>query len=547
MYSDKQNIAILTDLLVRHGVTRSVLCPGSRNSPISHNLFTHPDITCYALTDERSAGFFAIGTILAERTPCAMCVTSGTALLNLAPALAEAYHQHLPLVVISADRAAADIGQQKGQTIEQAGALSRFTNLSVNLLEPHTEADARYCNRLVNEALLALRERGGGPVHINVPISLPLFELTLEELPAQRVINAARFSADAEEIRQQVLEPLAQAQRPMIVIGQMSQNVCELVDMPALRQRYVVLYEALAGDNPPAFDALLEKFDDASSQQPFFPDFVLYMGGTLVSNRIRKFLGRCDASTPFVEVTLDDCPHDTFGHLTLVAHADPAQVLQLLASQNPQKNLSFVGRWNEALERVHSELVAARPAFHKQAETAAVRLLEETLDECDIACVRHYGNSSAIRFANNYCRHYVHCLRGVNGIEGSLSASVGTAAVFSRSIEFPKNVFCVIGDLSFFYDQNALWNSHLSGNLRILLLNNGGGEIFKTLKGLQQSPALHHAIDGSHSTSAEGICRQCGVEYMAAYGSEELHKGITRLIHEPSERPLLLEVKSSHA
>ena len=178
MYSDKKNILQLVALLEAHGITKVVLCPGSRNAPIVHTLSTHPGFTCYAMTDERSAGYFAIGLALNGGHPAAVCCTSGTALLNLHPAVAEAYYQNIPLVVISADRPAAWIGQMAGQTLPQPGVFQTLVKKSVNLPEIHTEEDEWYCNRLVNEALLETKHHGKGPVHINVPVSEPLFHVT---------------------------------------------------------------------------------------------------------------------------------------------------------------------------------------------------------------------------------------------------------------------------------------------------------------------------------------------------------------------------------
>ena len=135
MYCNKENVNILTALLVAHGVRHAVCCPGSRNAPIVHNLTECPDIRCYPVTDERSAGFYALGMSQALAQPVAVCVTSGTALLNLAPAVAEAYSQQRPLVVISADRPPQWIDQLDGQTLPQPDALGRFVRKSVSLPE----------------------------------------------------------------------------------------------------------------------------------------------------------------------------------------------------------------------------------------------------------------------------------------------------------------------------------------------------------------------------------------------------------------------------
>ena len=163
---------------------------------------------------------------------------------------------------------------------------------------------------------------------------------------------------------------------------------------------------------------------------------------------------------------------------------------------------------------------------------AAVKYFEAHVGEAEV----HYANSTAIRLANSFARHRVWCNRGVNGIEGSLS----TAAGFSCLSEKP--VYCVIGDLSFFYDQNALWNQNLKGNFRILLLNNGKGGIFNMLPGLEQSPARDKFVAAEHHTSAEGICMQNQVTYLKATNQEEMQQGIDTLLYIESDRPVLLEV-----
>ena len=205
MYSNKENINILTSLLVAHGVRRAVVCPGSRNAPIVHNLVKSGAISCYPVTDQRSAGFYALrmaflarqagavsatsGSALPDGDAVAVCVTSGSALLNLLPAVAEAYYQHVPLIVISADRPLAWIDQQDGQTIRQQNALADFVKKAVTLNEPTDETQRWHCNRLANEALLATNHHGVGPVHINVPLSEPLFKYDVTTLPSERTIS----------------------------------------------------------------------------------------------------------------------------------------------------------------------------------------------------------------------------------------------------------------------------------------------------------------------------------------------------------------------
>lgn len=222
MYTDKKNILQLVALLEAHGITKVVLCPGSRNTPIVHTLSNHPNFTCYPVTDERSAGYFAIGLALNGGKPAAVCCTSGTALLNLHPAVAEAFYQNVPLVVISADRPAAWIGQMDGQTVPQPGVFQTLVKKSVNLPEIHTEEDEWYCNRLVNEALLETNHHGKGPVHINVPISEPLFQFTVDALPEVRVITRYQGLNVYDRDYNDLVDRMNKYQKRMIIIGQMN-------------------------------------------------------------------------------------------------------------------------------------------------------------------------------------------------------------------------------------------------------------------------------------------------------------------------------------
>ena len=167
---------------------------------------------------------------------------------------------------------------------------------------------------------------------------------------------------------------------------------------------------------------------------------------------------------------------------------------------------------------------------------ATVKYFEEQLADLDTEICVHYANSSAIRLACIYAQHYVWCNRGVNGIEGSLS----TAAGFSLATH--DMTVCVIGDLSFFYDQNALWNTNLRGNLRIILLNNHGGGIFRQLNGLADSPAADDLVMAKHDNTAQGICTQNDIGYLSAKSMDEMQIGIVTLLTRETERPMLLEV-----
>ena len=495
MYSNKENVNILTSLLVAHGVQHAVVCPGSRNSAIVHNLNECPAIQCYPVTDERSAGFYALGMAQALRQPVVVCVTSGTALLNLAPAVAEACYQHIPLVAISADRPPQWIDQLDGQTLPQPDALGRFVRKAVSLPEPHDTEEHWYCNRLVNEALIAALQGGRGPVHINVPITEPLFDYTVSELPVERKIEWTPADMSPATLSH-VTRMFLQAKRPMLISGQ---------PMNPLLDEAV----SLVGDD-----------------EAYLPDFVLYIGGSIVSKRLKRFLRK--AKETWVVNASGEVP-DTFMNLTHVFQGDGESVADHIRFMMVMEPHSFVQQWDELLARIRQQVEAYEPAY---SEMAAVKYFEQYVGDAEV----HYANSTAIRLANIFARHPVWCNRGVNGIEGSLSTAAGFSCVTD------KRVFCVIGDLSFFYDQNALWNQNLHENFRILLLNNGRGGIFHMLPGLEQSPARDAFVAAEHHTSAEGICQANDIVYLSASDMPQLRAGIDTLLNIESTRPVLLEV-----
>lgn len=539
-YSDKENVNILTALLVAHGVKHAVVCPGSRNAPIVHNLNECPNITCHPVTDERSAGFYALGMAQITRHPVAVCVTSGTALLNLLPATAEAYYQHVPLVVISADRPAMWIDQQDGQTLPQLDALGRFVSKVVSLPEPSTDDERWYCNRLVNEALLCCQRHGGSPVHLNVPISEPLFTFNMPALPTERVIRLVVATED-EDCRRCLEEILMEARRPMIVVGQLTYEVAMILrnTLQQLKTEVVLLHECLSVGQPQQIDTVLQHIKDHESD--YIPDTIIYIGGTLVSKKIKQFLHRCTHADTWI-VNSEGRLYDTFQNLQGVVEGNPVYLLQQLNASiqlmKQQGSLNFqqdfYHRWQQSIQSAAVDFSNMNVPY---SQLLAVRTLFQNLS-ISSDYLLHAANSMSVRLVNHFASDYVFCNRGVNGIDGSLSTAAGCSLVTTQ------NVYCVIGDLSFFYDQNALWHS-LGGNFRVLLLNNGGGGIFQSLPGLKESAAHRSFISGQHHTSAWGICQQNNVTYLSAHDEEELENNMNHFVNDNFDRPVVFEVFTS--
>ena len=545
MYSNKENVNILTSLLLEYGVSDAVVCPGSRNAPIVHNLSVCEAIRCRPVTDERSAAFYALGLAIATRRPTVVCVTSGSALLNVMPAVAEAAYQHVPLVVISADRPQQWIDQLDGQTIPQPDALGRFVRKAVQLPEPHNDEERWLCRRLVNEAMHLATCRQGAPVHINVPISEPLFEFDTEQLPQLSRFNNIK-RATIKDASMDMPDAFHNATRPMIVIGQLAHGTISHETIRSLSEKYVVMSEPLSNPSYMTihFDEAIRYIvsdnssinDDEDDKTAYYPDYVIYVGDTLVSKPARRFLRNAKAPSCLITPDAADI-HDPLMTLTDIVECDTDSINALLArlcdAPDTDERCRFHDRWQSFLDAYAAHADAYAPEY---SQMATVKYFEEQLADLDIDICVHYANSSAVRLACIYAQHYVWCNRGVNGIEGSLS----TAAGFSLATH--DMTVCVIGDLSFFYDQNALWNSNLRGNLRIILLNNRGGGIFRQLPGLSDSPAADDLVMASHENTAQGICTQNDIGYMSAKNMDEMQIGIVTLLTRESERPMLLEV-----
>jgi len=531
MFSSIESVNILTALLIKRGVKHVVVCPGSRNAPIVHNFNECPAFVCHPVTDERSAGFVALGLAQHSDAPVAICVTSGSALLNLAPAVAEAAYQHYPIIVISADRPSCDIDRLQGQTIHQHDALAPYTSISVSLPDSQSLDLSPQSSVLINKALLALNNPDGRPVHINIPLpNTGLYDFSTPTLPDPTLIQYTK------ELN--TLAPtIKNARTILLVLAQL--HPFDSTPFHELFSRVSLLAEPLAAENLPytITDAQLEELNSHETTA-ISPDLIIYLGGNTISKLLRQTLVRVSANCPVMMVNPAITLEDVTTHTTHLVQSEPLAFLRFLS---------------DTITTSHAHPLYPTTSISQIANpTSQLIATFESLVNPDRDII-YYANSTAIRLAAIHARHYVFCNRGINGIEGSLSTAVGAALA-----EPDKTVYCVVGDLSFFYDQNALWltssltphpsthnpqpsthtpppSTHTPppstltlppstlNNLRILLLNSGGGEIFKSLPNATSSPAFP-IIAAHHHTTAEHLCRQYNINYIPYTSNESIHQ-----------------------
>ena len=524
MYSDKAHINYLTSVFLNQGITDIVVCPGARNAPLCHN-FHQAGFTLHPVTDERSAAFVALGIYLETRRPTLVCVTSGSALLNTLPAVAEAFYRHIPLVVVSADRPEKWIGQLDGQTIPQKGALQPYAPC-INIAE---EATLDGLARSIAEELRIPR-----PLHINVELEEPLFNFTVEELPQVEKVEFPERNPlfeFTEADLQIVANAINEAKFPLLMMGQIEEPIIELSN--ELRKRMAIHPEVLSNSEYSQVSSQLEAVMAAGGQPPLLPDLIIHVGGPFICKQMKLFL-RKQPDIRVIRIGLEEEPPKTFGRVDFAVRTHPVPFLQKLVSLL-KPNEEQHSTWASRIEK----------EYYKIEDTTT--LLKEIwpLTQFDPPRLRamHVANSSSVRLANfvgpwGYSLTY--CNRGVNGIEGSLSVAAG------QSLKTDMTIGCIIGDLSFFYDSNALWNTRLGKNLVVLLLNDGGGKIFHKLNKLKDSPALDEYIAAHHGATAEGICASYNINYVCKVSGQdnlsELNTIVNNHLESEATRPLVIEI-----
>jgi 2-succinyl-5-enolpyruvyl-6-hydroxy-3-cyclohexene-1-carboxylate synthase len=535
MNTNKSGVRALVSLCVAHGVRQVIISPGSRNAPITIAFENHPEIKTYSIVDERSAGFVALGMALKTKEPTAVVCTSGSALLNYAPAVVEAFYQHIPLVVISADRPNEFINQGLGQSIEQHNLLSSIVKKSVSL--PNIIVDNNqqwYCERLINEALLAAKTGKTGPVHINVPLSEPLYELTSEPFENPKHI---KYSSVAKA--QWSIPEVERFQKTLILVGQnqIGQELNDILSELSKQSNIQIWTEATSNVAHPNFidgiDKLLASFS-INDTLLFAPELLITIGDAIVSKRIKSYLQQVNN---FEHWQIGQSPEvvDTYKHLTHIFEGNEIEWLLSFKNQLPKNSNSTyqsIGlTQKQQLEKAHNTYCEAADYSDFSVYDAICKALLN--NDIDI----HVANSAAIRYMQLFERsasQTYYCNRGTSGIDGSTSTAVGAAMVTEKPVWF------LTGDISFLYDSNAFWNEKLPKNLKVVIVNNHGGGIFRLIDGPNKTKVLDQYLETHHQLDAANICAQHKVAYQIAQNIEEVNNGIAWL--QEQESTAVLEI-----
>lgn len=536
MISNKDGLELLAHIFIQKGIRDIVISPGSRNAPMMLTFPEYEELNIYSVIDERSAGFFALGLAQKTRRPVVLNCTSGSALLNYAPAIAEAYYQQVPLIVLSADRPDFLIDQGDGQAIQQQEVYHNYIRKSVHLPEKiETKKDAEEYQNIVFQAIEACKNPISGPVHINVPLDEPLYGLKKKE---ELSLIAFKDSIGVPKLSMEKISELKavwdHSKKKMIIVGQhLPDELLQDLLSQLAAENVVVLTESTSNMRSKHFvshiDQVLSQMT-SENEDLLFPDLVLTLGTHIVSKKIKAWL-RKDRDYQHWHISLDSKAPDTFFHLKEHIQQEELPILNVLHTK--KKSVSkFAKDWKNMLQQAHQ----MHEQFVKQIPYSDLKVFSEIEKAMLKGLQIHFANSTPIRYSQlfDYSKaSSIDCNRGVSGIDGSVSTALG------QSMAHKEPTLLITGDLSFFYDNNALWNNYLHSNFKIILINNGGGGIFRFIEGPLRSGKID-LFETPHRRFARTYAQEAGMEYRICLEDFDLAPSIHELIH--SSQSQLLEI-----
>lgn len=520
----------LLQIFKAKNIQHIIISPGSRNAPLTIGFASDPFFTCYSVADERSAAFFAMGIAQQLQVPTTIVCTSGSAVLNYYPAVAEAFYSQIPMLVVSADRPTSKIDIGDGQTIRQANVLANHTVFNANLTD---EACAEN-DRLIQQAIdTSIAKKG--PVHINIPFEEPLYN-TLENYTYQPKFVVENTEEIIPFDINEYKENWINATKKLVVIGAQAPNVLsnETIEALANDPSILVLTEITSNVHHPKFVAHIDTLITSFSEEDFSsfqPDVLITIGGMVVSKRIKALLRKYTSQHHWHIDPLR--AYDTFGYLSkhITTDADFA-LQQLISLPKTESNYqeTFISDLGKKLQK-HDAYLSSIPF-------SDLKVFEKLSQVIPSQSQLHISNSAGIRYAMLFpfdASIEVFCNRGTSGIDGCTSTAVGAATTTS------KITTIVTGDVSFFYDSNALWNNYIPNNFKIIVVNNGGGGIFRILPGHKENGVFNTYFETEHQLTAQYLAKTYGLGYITATNENELDAGLNEL-YSNHEQPTILEI-----
>jgi 2-succinyl-5-enolpyruvyl-6-hydroxy-3-cyclohexene-1-carboxylate synthase len=537
MYTELKSYQIIIALLKKWNIRHCVLSAGSRNVPFVHSVEKDPFFKCYSVVDERSAGYFALGLAQQVQEPVVISCTASTASCNYWPPVAEAFYQGVPIIILTSDRNPQMLGQWEDQMIDQVGMFDRHVRKSVNLpSEINNQEDWIYCQRLVNEALLELNHHGTGPVHINIPMRSYNNSFNVKKLPEVIKIERTEILSSKEQWKSHA-EKLHRARRIMVVVGQRnhySERLNELLDLFFEKYKATICIDHMSNvrcqNGVNVSVAMDTRYITIAKFKDMLPDIVISFGGNVfggVKEMLRKYKGE------FNHWSIEETGKvvDMFQSITNIFECPATyffkKMIELSDSDYTNDKLYY-----KKITQYTSGV--SYPEF----EYSNIYAIEKIVKSIPEHSTLHLSINDSIRITNFFNLNKnvnVFANIGTFGIDGCLSSLVG------QSNGTSELCFLVIGDLAFFYDMNALRIRHIGNNMRILMINNHGGEEFHFNQAWKDEYSDLHTT-ARHSTKAEGWVKENNFIYLSAHDKDSFDKTLPQFMVKDSDKPIFFEV-----
>lgn len=538
MHTDKIAAIHLIEILIKTKVKDFIISPGSRNAPLINELVHHDIINLYSIPDERSAGFYALGMSLKTKRPTAVICTSGSALLNYLPAVSEAYYQNVPLIVISADRPHFRIDKGEGQTIRQKGALSNFIRAEINI--PLDDEVSNYSELDIKIAtVIQLSETPvPGPIHVNIEFDEPLYN-SLDDYDVEKIIvDITTVKSESNKVLlKEYIKLFDQTKKVMILCGQMDRNEELEVVLKQFSeiQNTIVLTESTAnlkGENIiPSIDKTILTFGEDNPD--YAPDLLITLGDAIISKIIKRFLRKAKPVQHW-HIHPNGVFRDTYDVLSHKIIERPEVFLSELLPGVKHRESNFQKKWltqYAIAEQSHKTYLSNIPF-------SDLKVFDFLFKNIPAETSIHISNSSPVRYQQLFepiQSLVTYSNRGTSGIDGCLSTAAGFA------IKNKTDTWLITGDISFLYDSNAWWNDY-DPDLKVILINNGGGGIFRILPGPTDIPGFETFFETNHQVKIKDLCSAFDLKYFYAGDLDGLEANFEKM--KESKGVSVLEIKT---
>ncbi len=536
--SDKTVVHHIIEHCYSHGVRHVIISPGSRNAPFIISFPASKKFTCLTIVDERSAAYFALGLARETNQPVALICTSGTAALNYTPAISEAYYQQIPLIAITADRPPEYVDQADGQTIRQQGIFSNFVRYECQMpVGDLSEGDCWLIDRRLSEAFKNALGTVSGPVHINVPFREPLYEtIDAGTLPQPSIVPVISGLSVNEALLDDLHHELSQYRKIMFLVGAISPNsdlkslVSKLVE-----KGIVVLTESLSNvPEPGTFgntDRILEGFNP--EDPAFTPDLLVTLDVPVLSKKLKQWLRKYPPKAHW-HLSNQEILIDTYQCLTRQIPGDAFETLGKLVARMKPLSSDYAEIFQNAEQKVRGR----HYEYLEGLGWCDLKVFEQISRKIPGHQEVHLANSTPVRYGQLFewdrtCTFFSN--RGTSGIDGCVSTAAGAAYMAHQPVTL------ISGDLGFMYDTNGLWHQYMSSSFRVIVINNGGGGIFRFIPGPSKTEELEPFFEARGNHQFRGIAETFGLQYYAAGNSNELDQILDHFWNDKGQ-PALLEI-----